>query len=162
VITPLGNGGFVFELVWRASKWEADREIRHLLPTWAKGVIAGTPTVRLPAMGKNRGSSEQSAWSPPTRPALKPQPGKGDLDRRLRPNLKIPPRARQLDRSFRHWTAGIADGVLGIGSTRARDPPSRSARDTKFWALDDPFGSGGDLRSSPRRGRVFTSPAAPR
>jgi hypothetical protein len=36
VITPLGNGGFVFETVWRPSKWE----IRDVCPRWAKSAAA--------------------------------------------------------------------------------------------------------------------------
>jgi HNH endonuclease len=35
VITPLGVGRFICEIVWRTSKWQAEGEIRNLCPRWA-------------------------------------------------------------------------------------------------------------------------------
>jgi hypothetical protein len=42
---------------------------------------------------------------------VKPEPGKGDLDRRQRPNVKPSPKARELDREFLRW--------VGTGRERA-------------------------------------------
>jgi hypothetical protein len=100
VIRAMGYGVFRFEYVWAADKWAVREErVCELYPSWAK--LRSVATYVVPTLVARRAAPcARRADDLAECRSFKPVPGKRDLARRQRPNLKALPGMRQLDRRF--------------------------------------------------------------